>query len=458
MKSISTLISFCVLLLGVSFLTNGEAQAQSSSAEISGMITVDHTLDSTGDYSGIGVAIVHFDQFNSQLDTLFYAVTDVNGMFSGTASFRERNEYVISITRNQRLISTSTVVLADGDAVEMRGEIPGFSETFRAESVENSAVNDFRRVERNFGRVVDFINAGYTEVSQDTIPILMRTWSDLFWSIQDTHPNTLAAETGTLRSIEVIQGWDDELVLQRARQGLREMSEFKADRATIAADAITRLNGVDRGIAFIDSIRTLDISEDDHILLEMRKIELLTEHDDNERALRYLNDFRLKYADDRTLNQWSEIYLYDIQNLAKGMPMPEFELLLQDERRVTNSDFEGKYLLLEVANLASGRYITEHTLLSFLYEDINDEVQFLTVPTTESPVTIQAFYEERPTPWPVAKSRQVHSAGLMDLLNVVVQPTRVLVAPDGTIIRKYSGTDLSVIENDIRTLLNEDPS
>lgn len=451
-------IVLSALLLGCSAFAATDAQAQRSTAQISGMISVDHTIDSTGDYSGIGVAIVHFNPAESVLDTLFYETTDVNGMFSGTARFTERSDYVISITRNQRLISTSTVVLADGDDINMSAEIPGFSESFRAESVENTAVNDFRRVERNFNRVVDFINSGYSEVTQDTIPVILRTWSDLYWSVQDMHPNTLAAESGTLRSIEIIQGWDDALALRRAKQGLREMSDFKSERASIAADAITRIDGLDAGIAFIDSVRTLDISEDDHIILEMRKIELLTEHNQNDRALRYLNDFRLKYGDDQTLNQWADIYSYDIENLSKGLPIPEFSLLLQDERTLSNTDFEGKYLLIEVVNLASGRYMTDHTLLSFIYEDVKDEVQFLTIPTTESPITIRAFYEERPTSWPVAKSRQVHSAGLMDKLNVVVQPTRVLVAPDGTIVRKYSGTDLSVIENDIKTLLNEDPS
>ena len=51
----------------------------------------------------------------------------------------------------------------------------------------------------------------------------------------------------------------------------------------------------------------------------------------------------------------------------------------------------------------------------------------------------------------------VHNADLMRRLNVLVQPTRILVAPDGTIVRKYSGTEFSVIENDIRQLLNQTP-
>lgn len=457
-------MQFKLVLLSISltfFLQFGNwsyVDAQRLSANISGTITVDRALDSTGDYSGIGVAIVHFDPNDNRLDTLFYAVTDLQGRFSGIARFQTKDEYVISVTRNQRLISTSTLVLANGEDVRISSQIPNFTDHFRAESPENTAVSDFRRVERNYSRIVDYINAGFTSVSQDTIPILMRTWSDLFWSLNDLHPGTLAAESGTLRAVEILQGWDDDRTIYLAKQSLLSQNRFIADRALIAAEAITRTRGLEYGLAFIDSVRTVDIPEDDHIILEIRKIELLSDFNERERALRYLNDFRSKYGEDFTLLQWANMFAYDLENLAKGMPMPEFQLNLRDERTVTNSDFEGKYLIVEIVNLASRRYMTDHTIMRLLYEDVRDKVQFLTIPTNESPVTISAFYDERQTPWPVSKARQVYAANLIELLNVVVQPTRLLIDPNGNIVRKYSGTEFSIIENELRTLLNQDPS
>ena len=431
-----------------------QGSAGSLRANVSGTITVDRNLDQTGDYSGIGVAIINFDAAAGGLDTLFFARTDRSGNFSGTARFSERDEYVISITRNERLISTSTVVLANGDHITISAEIPNFTDTFRARSRENNAVHDYRRVERNFNRVVDFISSGLTEVTPDTIPYLLRTWSDLFWSVHELHPGSLAAETSTLRSIEILQGWDDELVLSRARQGIGRLNLFKSDRAILASDALIRLEGMQPALAFVDSVMALDIRDEDIILLEMRKIEILAQFNENDRALRMLRDFRIAFGSDPTLAQWADFYMYDIENLAPGMPLPEFELLLQDERTVNNSSFTGRYLLLEIANLASQRYQGEHALMRFLYEDVRNRVQFLTLPTNESPITIRAFYDERPTAWPVAKARQVHNADLIRRLNVIVQPTRILVAPDGTIVRKYSGTEFSVIENDLRQLLN----
>ncbi len=428
------------------------------SANLSGMITVDHRLDDTGDYSGIGVAIVEYGRAAERVDTLFHAVTDINGRFSGTAHFPERDEYIVSITRNQRLISTATLVLSDGDDVEMTGEIPAFGESFRARSVENDAVQDYRRVERNFNRVVDYINSGLAEVTQDTIPILLRTWSDLYWSVDEIHPNTLAAESATYRSIEIIQGWDDELALERARLGLQHKTRFMADRGIIAADAITRLSNMQAGIDFLDSLRTSDLPEEDRILLEMRKIEILVEHDQNDKALELLDSFRESYGDDPTLNQWADIYSYDLRNLAPGMAAPEFELRLRDERTVKNDDFDDRYLLVEVVDLATTSYMTQHTVMNFFYEEMKDKIQILTVPVNESPITIEAFYEERKSLWPVAKSREVHNAGLMERLNVVIKPTRLLIGPDGKIVRKYTGTDFTIVEQDIRNILNEEPS
>ncbi len=462
MNTFYTIAAFvCAGLIAVTPFAD-EAQAQENrfpySAQISGIITVDHNLDDTGDYSGIGVAIIEYDRSAERIDTLFYAVTDVNGMFSDNARFKERDEYVVSVTRNQRLISTATLVLSEGDDVEIRAEIPAFAETFRAKSRENNAVSDYRRVERNYNRVVDYINSGVAEVTQDTIPVLLRTWSDLYWSVDELHPNTLASETATLRSIEVIEGWDDELALARAKHGLANKKRFTADRASIAAGALTRLQGADQGLAFIDSLLQTGIPEEDAILLEMRKIEILVEHDQAEEALKLLAEFRENHGDDSTLEHWADIYSYDLQHLAQGMEAPFFELRLRDERTVRNSDFEGRYLLIEVVDLATPRYMTQHTLMNFFHEEVKDEVQFLTVPTNESAITISAFYEERPSNWPVAKAREVHRAELMDTFNVVVKPTRLLIDPDGKIVRKYTGTEFSIIEQDIRTLLNEEPS
>ena len=440
----------------------GTLQAQSGmpySTEISGMISVDNRLDDTGDYSGIGVTIVYFNDESNRVDTLFAATTNRNGMFSGRASFPERDEYVLSVSRNGRQISSAALILQDNDPVEITGEIPEFNRTYEVRSAENDAARDFRRVERNFNRVVRFINSGVSEVTQDTIPTLLNTWSDIYWSVSEMHPNTLAGETGRMRAAEVIQGWDDARALERAKTAMRESGEYLAERSMIASESLIRLQSTDAALAFTDSVMQLSrLDDDSRLSLEMHYINMLIDAGRNEAALEKLAAFREKYEPRRELQRWAVLTEYDVANLSPGMPLPDFELELMDERSIDLSHFEGKYALIEVVNLASQSYMTEHTYMQFLYEDVKDEVQFLTLPVNESPVTVQAFYEERDTTWLVAKTRQVYEADLIVKFNVGLQPTRFLIGPEGTIIKKYSGTDLSVIENDLRILLNEDPS
>ncbi|MFW6347354.1 MAG: TlpA family protein disulfide reductase [Cyclonatronaceae bacterium] len=437
-------------------------QAQSGmplSTEISGMISVDNRLDDTGDYAGIGVTIVYFNDESNRVDTLYTATTNRNGMFRGTARFPERDEYVLSVSRNGRQISSASIILQDDDPVEITGEIPEFNQTYEVSSAENDAARVFQRVERNFNRVVNFINSSASEVTQDTIPTLLNTWSDIYWSVSELHPNTLAGETGRLRAAEVIQGWDDARALERAKTAMQDSDDYLAERSMLAAEALQRLESTDDALAFTDSVMQLSrLDEDSRLSLEMHYINTLIDAGRSEAALQKLADFRQKYEQRRELQRWAVLTEYDVANLSPGMPMPDFELELMDERRIDLSHFEGKYALIEVVNLASQSYITEHTYLQFLHEDLKEDIQFLTLPVNDSPVTVQAFYEERDTTWLVAKTRQVYEADLIVKFNVGQQPTRFLIDPEGNIIKKYSGTELSVIENDLRTLLNEDPS
>ena len=74
-----------------------------------------------------------------------------------------------------------------------------------------------------------------------------------------------------------MQGWDDALVLRRARQGIGSLNLFKSDRTILASDALLRLEGMDSALAFVDSVQTLNLRGEDRILLQMRKIEILAQ-------------------------------------------------------------------------------------------------------------------------------------------------------------------------------------
>lgn len=423
---------------------------------INGTITVDERIDNTGDFSGISVHIVDIGGPRG-VDTLFAAVTNIDGSFSGIARFRNKGEYTASISRYGIPLAASAIILAPNDPVTIQGQLPNFDDTVQISSNEHGAMNTYMRVERNYNRIVDFINSGAVEVTQDTIPIILNTWSDLFWSVREMHPKTLAADIGTLRSVEILAGFNDEVVLSRVRESLSDESLYTAAKVRIGAGANLRLHGPKPAISFVDSVLTMRIPEDDRIVLEMESIEIKIDNGMEQEAKTRLLAFRERHQNSPALADWVDVMMYDIEHLFPGLPAPSFSLQLQRGGRVQNEDILGKTVLLEIANFASPSYQTENTLLGLLYDRYKDRnFEIITIPIHDSRVTVNAFIQDRAIPWPVVSAGQFNSADIIQKMNLTVIPTRILIAPDGTIIRKYSGTNFAIIQNDLIRILEEE--
>lgn len=443
------------LLASFLLIDSGFAQSQLST-RISGTITVDERLDSTGDYSGISVHIVEIGGPRG-VDTLFAAVTNIDGTFSGTARFPRKGEFTASISRYNIPLAATAVILAPNDPITLTGQLPNFDETVQITSKEHTAMATYQRVERNYNRIVDFINSGAVEVTQDTIPVIINTWSDLFWSVRELHPNTLAADIGTLRSVEILAGFNDDVVLSRVREALTGQTAYTAAMVRIGAGAKLRLEGPKPAIDFIDTVLRSRIPEDDRIVLEMEIIEIMIDNGMENEAKNRLTAFRQRHQDTPSLAEWVDVMMYDIEHLFPGLPAPSFSLQLHRGGRVQNQDLLGKTVLIEVVNFASQTYQTENTLLGLLYESFQDRnFEIVTIPIHDSRVTVNAFVQDRNIPWPVVSAGQFNSADIIEKFNLTVIPTRILIAPDGTIIRKYSGTNFAIIQNDILRILEEE--
>lgn len=438
-------------------LLGGEINAQQLyTASISGEITVDPALDDTGDYSGITINIFRLGG-EVLSDTVFTATTNREGAFSGTARFSEKAEYTASVSRHGSVLSIFSVILADNDNIVITAQLPGFDESLEIKSNEQTAMDTYYRVDRNYVRMVEIINSGVIEVTQDTIPVILDTWSDLFWSIRDQHPGTLAADIGTLRSVEILGGYHDEKLIARVREALSDGSSYIAAKAQVGANAIFRLQDVDSALAFLDSVRAGNIPLEDDIVLEMESIEIMINHGRENRAKNQLMDFRQRYQHIERLAEWVDVMIYDIENLFPGLPIPEFTLRLQSGGSVNSADLTGKVFLVEVVNFTNEIYKTEQTLLNLLFEEYGpDKFEIITIPIHDSRVTVNAFVEDRSVPWKVVAAGQYSSRSVFDTFNLTILPTRILVDSDGKIVRKYSGTNISFIYNDILELLNEE--
>src|SRR6056297_4359393 len=116
-KAAFILLIAAIVMFGCSRQDSGQKEAY-----ISGTLTVDENLDSSGDYSGIQLLVSFQTSDGEARDTLFHAVTDVEGNFSGTANFENRDLYPVIVSRNQNTFGVLNMVFADGDSISINAE------------------------------------------------------------------------------------------------------------------------------------------------------------------------------------------------------------------------------------------------------------------------------------------------------------------------------------------------
>ena len=214
-------------------------------ALVKGRITVDPKVDNSGDYSGIGVTIVFKKDTASNADTLFHAVTDTDGYFKGVARFEKRGQYPMIISRNNQTIATSSVILAKRDTVTINGQLPDFIETVKVKSRENTAYSVLQNVQSHYNRIVNYLNAG--ALPQDTIPVLMKTWAHLFWSVYKGYPGTIASNRAAVYALNLWQGLDDQKVLSNY-DSLKANSEARINALNPLVSASAELHGLNRTV------------------------------------------------------------------------------------------------------------------------------------------------------------------------------------------------------------------
>ncbi len=454
MKNTLNLLLILFLLLAISVNT----QARQLTAEIEGTITVSPELDDSGDFTDIFVNIIFLNPGSEiEVDTLFYGKTDFWGKFSGSVTFPERGEYIMNVGRFDNILYTTRIALQDGDDISLSARMPDFYETLVISSFENDAMRDYYRLERNFGRMIDFINSGVAEVTQDTIPELLLTWSDLYWSMREAYPNSIATDKSSLRAIEILRGWHDRTLIERVNESMSDDSFFRVDKISLGADALSRVEDVQSAISLFDRAKGFDLTESEHIELDMHRIELLLDNGMTNESLRLARDLQNQHPDKDDLQEWLEVIIFDLENLSEGNPAPDFEITTIDGDVISNESFSGKFYLIEIVDLSDPSYHVDYTLLNFYHSTYSEAgIEFLTVPLNPSNVAIRAFLEDRGGNWPFANASGFREADLINKVNVQVLPTRLLVDPDGNIVRKYSGTDVAIIEQQIQQLLNED--
>jgi len=426
-------------------------------ARVLGTISVDESLDQTRDYSGIRVYVLDYSS-TAGPDTVFRAVTDREGYFEGAARSVTPDLYRLEIHRGRGMVADTTMILAHGDTVRIDGVLPRFSGHADIRSRENDALQLVERLNRQFNRVIRLVSGG--AVSQDTIPHIMDTWSDLYWEAYEKHPGMVSGRLAARESFRLLEQQSDERMLQRIREA-GEDEQIRMLAAQFGFLAQLRKNGLDAGLAWIDSLETESTTRETQRQIAMNRIEILYDSSRTEDARRHIRDFEAQYSGDDQVARWLEILRYDIEYLARGERLPEFEMNVTEwtgedlvSYPMTLDDLQGGPAVIEVARLSDRAYQQSFSQMVMLHGVYSDQgVRFLTIPTESNPVTVAAFFNERGQDWPVAVAGAYAESDLEERWNVYELPVRFLIDHDGTIVRKFHGNNFSELLIELYTLL-----
>lgn len=445
MKTNYLFIAFVIAILGWGCSTEPDTKY----THISGVISVADSIDATGDFSGIGLTIFKPDSANSDADTLFHTVTDSSGTFSGMAIFEQKGRYPLLISRNQKNIARIGVILADEDSVEINGELPNLENTISISSREHQALDQYQRLNKGFQRVNRFIRAG--KLKGDTLRQEIHKWSDLYWQVYQKDEGTIASELAARKSISLLQRLDNELMMKRIRE-VQTKDNLSDLGATYGKRYIADSRGLDPALSYLDSLANMTQSDPKSRRIAQEKIKLLYDSARIDAAKKKLKAFKKRYPN-RSSEDWVKSITYDLNYLSPGDSIPDFQFT-QNGNIISRDSLLGTPYILEITRLSNSLYQNQFDrtlVIHSIYKNYGLEV--VTIPLDEKQVTVDAFFQERMKPWPVADAQAFDRQKLLKEFNIRLIPTRFLIDQEGNIVRKYVGKEFQDVIQDIQTVI-----
>jgi hypothetical protein len=448
--------TFLLSALGIFLLVgcSGKEKDSRPSTYIQGQITVDEELDRSGDYSGIELLVSFQDPTGELRDTVFYAVTDSLGFYSGTAIYDERDIFPVVISRNRNTFGVQNMVFADDDTITFNAQLPNVSATASITSRENDVYGILERVERGFSRVAQFINAG--AVSSDSIAIELQIWSDLYWEVFEDYPETYASMQAGNASVALASGWNDSLMLDRAEKLLEIEGYLQTTSRSALIDYYAENGGLSEVLTFLDRLERNAVSENNKMNIQIDRIELLYDSSMTREANEQLSRFRETFSNNSSAMNWADNIGYDLEFLTPGSSFPGFSFETLDGRSISDESMIGKPFLIEITRLENPLYQQQFDRTVAIHQIYsNFGLEIITVPIAANEVALRAFYEERGMMWDVANPASFEAGDLIEILNVNQVPTRFLVNDKGEIIRRYIGNEYDEIVRGLQQIITQ---
>lgn len=435
-----------MLLLGTMAGCGGDGPEQVQS-HLLGRITT----ESGDDFGGFRVLVV--DVEGRAIDTLGRAVTASDGAFDLTVTAPERGVYPLTIwgRDGRRPLTSTDYVVVDEDSGTLRAEFPLEDRSVQVRSDENRALRAYRNTIAQHRHVL--VERLRTEaVDSNAISQGVRQTSSMLWNLRTTFPETYASQLGAAESLSLLAGWDDSLVVARARQ-VEGANPRYVEVAQIARRAAARLHGQRAALDLLDTFAARAQGPAQRAGIQAARIRLFIDSTEAEAALSAAQRLRNEYPDTEWAD-WAERVQYEIDNLREGMRAPLFEARTVQGGTISLLGLAGHPVVLEYFRPGNTLYQQQLATRNVMHEHTRpDSVTFVSISVSPDTLLYRAFAQNQPVP-----GRAVIASGGMDdalvtAYNVADVPTRVLIDATGRIVGRYPGSAFFTFQRDLARLL-----
>jgi len=447
-----TALGGSLLAMGLLVLVGACRQPSSSvQSHLKGRVVVDPSAASSDDYSDFRVLVLHPD--GRRVDTLGHAGTARDGRFRMTITAPDRGIYSLSLwdrTGRERLGSTDYVV-ASGDTATLDVTLPLDQQSLRPKSPENLALRSYRNVMGMHRRMLTR-RLRPDAYSFNVLVQNVRLTSSALWRLQDRYPGTYVGQFAAIQSLSFLEGWNDSLVVARARQ-IDPSSPRYVDVIRIARRAEARRHGHRAALDLLDTFEAQASRPQHRAGVKAVRIQAFLDSTQIEAALSAAQRLRAEHPNSQWAT-WARRVNYAANHLRPGMTAPNLTVQTLAGDTLSLRELRGRPVVLEYYRPGTDLYTLQCPLRNALHEVSRpDSVAFISISLEPDSLVNRAFLYNQPLPGHKVIAPQGSTDPLATRYNVVHVPTWVLIDQRGTIVDQYQASALPALRQELLRFL-----
>lgn len=391
-----------------------------------------------------------------RVDTLGQAVTDPEGRFSMTVRAAEPGIYPLSVwgPRGQKQLLSTDYVVANRDSGTLDLDFPLREQSVRVRSRENEALAAYRNTIAQHRRVLQERLRADSAVT-NAMSRGVRQTSSMLWSLQKTFSDTYASEFGAMESLSLLAGWDDSLVVERART-IEASSPHYIDAARFAYYAVARQEGREAAFDMLETFASQAITARQRAGLEAIRVRAFVDSQQTEAARSAAQTLRNEYPRTKWA-RWARRIGKEVWYLRAGARVPNLRVRTVDGDSLSLRDLQGRPVVLEYFRPGNETYHRQLRTRNALYRSTRaDSVAFVSVSVEPDTLVYKAFARARVFPGHQVLAPRGMDDPMVTAYNVFEVPTRILIDRDRRFVGRYLGVEFFSLQEDLAEMLREE--